>query len=195
MDESRSFRTLQSAVLQRISLGSSNGISAASILRVLLQMRAEMLRSKFCLAPAFSAIHVFSSSFPSLPSLQTRRLHSFRPLSSLKETKKQALQKIPSAPPSLKFESASKRSGDEGVSQDGEEVLGGDNAVKGTVLAGLLLFGVVGGFGAVGYVYKEQINAFLTQFSGFIEGPFKRQILRNQIPKSSNAYYMFFLPP
>lgn len=46
----------------------------------------------------------------------------------------------------------------------------GDTAVKGTLLAGLLLVSVVGGFGAVGYVYREQINSFLTQFSTYIEG-------------------------
>jgi len=43
-------------------------------------------------------------------------------------------------------------------------------AVKGSLLAGLLLVGVVGGFGAVGYIYREQINSFLTEFSSFIEG-------------------------
>lgn len=46
----------------------------------------------------------------------------------------------------------------------------GDSALKGTVFAGLLLLGFVGGFGAVGYIYRDQINGFLTQFSGFIEG-------------------------
>ena len=46
----------------------------------------------------------------------------------------------------------------------------GDTAIKGTILAGVLLVGVVGGFATVGYVYKDQINAFLTQFSTFIEG-------------------------
>lgn len=50
------------------------------------------------------------------------------------------------------------------------EGLEGDTAVKGSILAGVLLLVVVGGFGTVGYVYKDQINAFLTQFSGFIEG-------------------------
>lgn len=43
-------------------------------------------------------------------------------------------------------------------------------AVKGTILAGLLLVGVIGGVGGVGYVYKDQINAFLTQFSEYIDG-------------------------
>lgn len=152
---------------------------------------AEMLHSRPCLASAASSIHALSatfsppsssspascSSFPVAPSrLRTRRFCSFRPLSSLRETKKQTLQKIPNAPQNLKFESSSKRNGEDGVPPEGEEegeVLGGDGAVKGTVLAGLLLLGVVGGFGAVGYVYKDQINAFLTQFSGFIEGPSK----------------------
>lgn len=46
----------------------------------------------------------------------------------------------------------------------------GDTAIKGTILAGLLIVGVVGGFGTVGYIYKDQINAFLNQFSVFIEG-------------------------
>lgn len=52
------------------------------------------------------------------------------------------------------------------------EGLEGDTAVKGSILAGVLLLVVVGGFGTMGYVYKDQINAFLTQFSGFIEGNF-----------------------
>lgn len=43
-------------------------------------------------------------------------------------------------------------------------------AIKGSLLAGLLLIGVVGGFGAVGYFYRDQINSFLTHFSSFIEG-------------------------
>lgn len=46
----------------------------------------------------------------------------------------------------------------------------GDTAIKGTIVAGLLLVGVVGGFGAAGYFYRDQINSFLTQFSSLIEG-------------------------
>lgn len=50
----------------------------------------------------------------------------------------------------------------------GRRRLGGRS--PGTLLAGAVLVGVVGGFGAAGYVYKDQINTFLTHFSGFIEG-------------------------
>lgn len=51
-----------------------------------------------------------------------------------------------------------------------EEGSEGETALKGTLLAGVLLVGFVGGFVAGGYVYKEQINSFLSQFSTFIEG-------------------------
>lgn len=62
----------------------------------------------------------------------------------------------------------------EGGGGGGEESGDGDEengaTIKGTVLAGLLLAGVVGGFGSVGYIYRDQINVFLIQFSSFIEG-------------------------
>lgn len=44
--------------------------------------------------------------------------------------------------------------------------VGDGAAVTGTVLAGLILVG----FATVGYLYKYQINDYLTQFSEFIEG-------------------------
>lgn len=82
------------------------------------------------------------------------------------------MRKASNVPQNLKF--GNKKAGGGGGVGGGEESsggeLGGDTALKGTVLAGLLLLGVVGGFGAVGYIYKDQVNAFLTQFSGFIEG-------------------------
>lgn len=54
-------------------------------------------------------------------------------------------------------------------SEEGE-LLSGDAALKGSIVAGVLLIGAVGGFGAVSYLYREQINDFLIQFSDFIEG-------------------------
>jgi hypothetical protein len=104
----------------------------------------------------------------------------------LKQTKKQKNSTAPStAPQSLRWFFSNPKSEEEGGGgggggdkrgKDDEEEGGleleGGSAVKGTILAGVLLVGVVGGFAAVGYVYKDQINAFLNQFSTFIEGNF-----------------------
>lgn len=104
-----------------------------------------------------------------------KRFHFLKPCSSLRETKKQ-LSKVPiNAPPPkglnrlLNLSPKDDNSDNSDNSDDGESE-SGDTALKGTILAGLLLVGIVGGFGTVGYIYKDQINAFLNQFSGFIEG-------------------------
>ncbi|MCO5581235.1 hypothetical protein L7F22_035113 [Adiantum nelumboides] len=55
-------------------------------------------------------------------------------------------------------------------SESDDELISGDAAVKGSIAAGLLLVGVIGGFGAASYIYKDQINDFLLKFSDFIEG-------------------------
>lgn len=63
------------------------------------------------------------------------------------------------------------RAEDEGVSLKEEvEEEGVSGTVKGTVIATVLLLGFVGAFGALGVVYKDQINDILTQFSDFLEG-------------------------
>eukprot|EP00249_Psilotum_nudum_P024629 c29242_g1_i2 orf=978-2300(-) len=57
-----------------------------------------------------------------------------------------------------------------GANEQEGQLLSGDTALKGSLVAGLILVGVVGGFSAVGYMYREQINDVLIQFSDFLEG-------------------------
>ncbi|KAF8664046.1 hypothetical protein HU200_054953 [Digitaria exilis] len=133
--------------------------------------------------PSPSPSPVLSSHFSPPATLgaspwRRRLLHRGRafqpPLSSLREPNKATLRK---ASPNVPFRLGGGGSGkpkdrrpipDEDEKE--EEGAGGSGAITGTLLAGALLVGVVGGFGAAGYVYKDQINTFLTQFSGFIEG-------------------------
>ncbi|XP_010498770.1 PREDICTED: uncharacterized protein LOC104776407 [Camelina sativa] len=109
-----------------------------------------------------------------------RRFHFLKPCSSLKQTKKKKQNSLPStAPPpqSLRWffnPKSSDEDDDDDKSSAAESDDGGgsdgDAAIKGTILAGVLLIGTVGGFAGVGYVYRDQINTFLTQFSTYIEG-------------------------
>ncbi|XP_031248394.1 uncharacterized protein LOC116106193 [Pistacia vera] len=100
-----------------------------------------------------------------------KRFHFLKPCSSLKQTKKQQTLQKRNAPQSLKWLLSPKSGGGDDDEDKGKgEGLESDAALKGTLLAGVLLVGVVGGFGTVGFIYKDQINAFLNQFSGFIEG-------------------------
>ncbi|CAL4972797.1 unnamed protein product [Urochloa decumbens] len=140
------------------------------------------------LSPQLSPSPVLSSHFspPPAPGASPWRrrlllLHRGRafqpPLSSLREPNKATLRK---ASPNVPFRLGGGGNGGSGNPKDRRPATdkeeekakgdGGSGAVTGTLLAGALLVGVVGGFGAAGYVYKDQINSFLTQFSGFIDG-------------------------
>ncbi|XP_004289886.1 PREDICTED: transmembrane protein 64 [Fragaria vesca subsp. vesca] len=127
--------------------------------------------------PSPPSLSPFSSPKPN-----HHRLHFLSPCSSLKQTntKTTRLQKTTAAPPqSLKWLFSNpksddgaeiEKSGRGGVGGGGDDEGEGEFALKGTILAGLLLVGLVGGFGAAGYVYKDQVNAFLNQFTTLIEG-------------------------
>ncbi|CAM8995876.1 unnamed protein product [Rhodiola kirilowii] len=125
---------------------------------------------------SFTKSLLFSSSsssssiiFASTP----RRIHFLSPRCAVKQTKKQkALQKTSSSSDGNLLWFLNPRSEDgKGREEDGDgEGEGSSGAVTGTVLAGLVLVGVVGGFATVGFLYKDQINDYLTQFSQFIEG-------------------------
>ncbi|XP_062227805.1 uncharacterized protein LOC133926074 [Phragmites australis] len=139
------------------------------------------MRQPHLLSPQLSPSPVLSSHFspPGASPWRRRRRRAFHPpLSSLREPNKTTLRK---ASPNVPFRLGGGGSGspkdrrpaaddEEEAEEEEEEGGGGAGAVTGTLLAGALLVGVVGGFGAAGYVYKDQINSFLTQFSGFIDG-------------------------
>ncbi|KAG0496507.1 hypothetical protein HPP92_001025 [Vanilla planifolia] len=129
---------------------------------------ASSMRSHSSCIPPSSLLSLpsYSSLFPFLSFLRpAKRLPSFCPLSSLRESKKATLRKPTyNVPQNLRFDNK-KDPGD-----DQEDVFSGENALKGSIIAGIVLVGVVGGFSAAGYFYKEQINVFLTQLSSFIDG-------------------------
>ncbi|KAF3485967.1 hypothetical protein F2Q69_00054529 [Brassica cretica] len=89
-----------------------------------------------------------------------KRFHFLKPCSSLKQTKQKQQSLPPStAPPPQTLRCLfSPKSSDDAKSSAEESDDDGDAALKGAILAG------------VGYVYRDQINTFLTQFSTLIEG-------------------------
>lgn len=111
-----------------------------------------------------------------------KRFHFLNPThSSLKQTKKQPLQTSSSSSSqggtSLKRllnlnNNNNENNNNKNKNDDDDDEGNEEGAIKGTIIAGLLLIGVVGGFGSVGYIYRDQINAFLIQFSSFIEGTY-----------------------
>ncbi|KAF3596515.1 hypothetical protein DY000_02023622 [Brassica cretica] len=101
-----------------------------------------------------------------------KRFHFLKPCSSLKQTKQKQQSLPPStAPPPQTLRCLfGPKSSDDAKSSAEESDDDGDAALKGTILAGVVLIGSVGGFAGVGYVYRDQINTFLTQFFTLIEG-------------------------
>ena len=129
------------------------------------------------------------------------RSHFLTPCSSLRHTqrdpKKQLGAKINTAP----SDSALKRlfspndsqgDGDPADNTDSRSDFQDSTAFKGTLLAGFLLLGVIGGFASVGYIYRDQINTFLNQLSLFIEGLFFSLLIYLFIYSFIHSY---FSPP
>ncbi|CAJ2655380.1 unnamed protein product [Trifolium pratense] len=121
--------------------------------------------------------HLFSPNFSSSILTSHKWL---TPHSALKQTKKQPTKINNNNPSRLKrlfnpkgendVDKNKKKKRDESDKDEDDDDDGSGTALKGTILAGVLLVGFVGGFASVGYFYREPINSFLNQFSGFIEG-------------------------
>ncbi|GAB2271151.1 hypothetical protein Dimus_005997 [Dionaea muscipula] len=120
--------------------------------------------------------HLLGPSSVSCSSLKRSNKQQQQRQATLEKTSgtSQSLRRLLNWNPKGELDAGSRKSGDDKDEDDGDrddEVgLGGDTAVVGTIFAGFLLVGVVGGFGAVGYVYRDQISSFLNQFSDIIEG-------------------------
>jgi hypothetical protein len=69
-------------------------------------------------------------------------------------------------------------------------------AVTGTTVAAIvLLLGIVGIFGAVGFLYREQINDILTEFSDFLKDTYLLLLLLLLLllPCKYSSHYSFFM--
>jgi hypothetical protein len=74
--------------------------------------------------------------------------------------------------------------------EDDEDMSG---AVTGTTVAAIvLLLGIVDIFDAVGFLYREQINDILTQFSDFLKGTYLLLLLL-LLPCKYSSHYSFFM--
>ena len=144
-----------------------------------------MMRAHLTLWPSSSNPSPYLSSLHFSPPLSSssflfsftpnKRFHFLKTCSSLKQSKKPSLQKTPTtAPQSFKWLFSPKSDDDDAAAaaDKGNKDAEDDTALKGTLLAGVLLLGIIGGFAFAGYVYKDPINAFLNQFSTFIDGNF-----------------------
>ncbi|XP_022973391.1 uncharacterized protein LOC111471944 isoform X1 [Cucurbita maxima] len=142
-----------------------------------------MMRAHLTLWPSSSNPSPYLSSLHFSPPLSSssflfsftpnKRFHFLKTCSSLKQSKKPSLQKTPTtAPQSFKWLFSPKSDDDDAAAaaDKGNKDAEDDTALKGTLLAGVLLLGIIGGFAFAGYVYKDPINAFLNQFSTFIDG-------------------------
>ncbi|KAK7404205.1 hypothetical protein VNO78_04889 [Psophocarpus tetragonolobus] len=130
-----------------------------------------------CLSsPLHTQAHSYHCRFSSFIFTPHRRSHFLAPCSSLRQTEsKKQLGKINTTPSDSALKrlfSPNKTQGDADADADTDSDLAfkDSTAFKGTLLAGVLLVGIVGGFASVGYFYKDQINSFLNYFSVFIEG-------------------------
>ena len=127
--------------------------------RLLLPLASPPSLASLPANPGFGLTFIFRS----VSRRQKTSLFVNKTFGSLREAQKQRVQKI-----------AKRNEGE-------KDFFGGNAAVKGTFIAGLLLIGVVGGFSAAGYMYKDQINDLLTQFAELIEGNKKLQLDRKSV--------------
>ncbi|OIT08283.1 hypothetical protein A4A49_01950 [Nicotiana attenuata] len=138
-------------------------------------------------------IHFSLSTNSFLYSFRPNKFHFLKPCSSLKETKKK--QQTISKSPTKRLLNLNLKKDDENETTESDA----DNAVKGTILAGLLLLGVVGGFGGIGVIKDPRslpLHSTSTPAQTVHEQvqqmplnstPFASQAVREQLQHSTSA--------